>query len=69
MGSKAVDRALTFSILEMTPSGMRLIKYVNVFEGIRLALRQAGQSEEDYAHETEWLYCDTFAEIQERLKV
>jgi hypothetical protein len=35
LGSKAIDRALTFALLEMTPSGMRFIKFVNVFEGIK----------------------------------
>ena len=38
LGSKAIDRALTFALLEMTPSGMRFIKFVNVFEGIKASL-------------------------------
>ena len=40
--TKTVERALTFTILEMTPSGMRFHKIVNCFEGMALALEKAG---------------------------
>lgn len=69
MGTKAVPRALTFSLLEMTPSGMRFIKIVNVFEGLAKSLKQAGIDQVEFASETEWLYCETFKEMQRRLNV
>jgi hypothetical protein len=38
LGKKTCERALTFSLLEMTPSGMRFLKQVNVLKGINLEL-------------------------------
>lgn len=40
--TKTVERALTYTILEMTPSGMRFHKIVNTFEGMARALEKAG---------------------------
>jgi hypothetical protein len=35
LGPKTLERAMTFALLEMTPSGMRFIKYVNLWQGIQ----------------------------------
>jgi hypothetical protein len=67
--TKTVDRALTFTILEMTPSGMRFHKIVNVFEGMDRALEKAGSGMRAFKRSSEWLYCENFEEMQRRLTV
>jgi hypothetical protein len=65
--SKTVERALTFSLLEMTPSGMRFLKIVNVFKGIAQALE--GESMREFKNKTEWLFVEDFNDFLETVKV
>jgi hypothetical protein len=66
--TKDVKRALCFSLLEMTPSGMRFIKIVNVLEGINLWFEEeSGGGYGQFVRETSWLYTETFEEMQARL--
>lgn len=48
---------------------MRLIKVVNIFEGIASWFEESGSGFGQFTRNTEWLYCEHFEEMQRRLKV
>lgn len=58
---------MTFSLLQMTPSGLRFLKYVNVLKGISQALET--ESMREFQNKTDWLFVENFQEFLDTIKV